>query len=198
MRSSGAVARRVTGRMDTCRPPRVQRYAIVLLALAACAVARPGYAQHEHEDSQYAGMEHGEIPSLTSQELEDLRSGAGMGFAKAAELNHYPGPLHALELADAIELTDEQRSDILEIQSGMRERAIELGTAIIDAERHLNLRFRRGHLDEEDLASATREIARLHGELRYTHLRAHLATRDVLEQEQVAEYDRLRGYTNAQ
>ena len=180
--------------MKTWKLARARGFPIALLALVTCFVARPAQAQHDHEESQYAGMEHSEIPSLTAQELDDLRSGAGMGFAKAAELNHYPGPKHALELAEAIPLTEEQRSAILEIQSRMRERAVELGQAIIDAEANLNRRFGHGHVDEEMLSSATREIALLYGELRYTHLRAHLATRDVLEPEQVVQYDRLRGY----
>lgn len=162
--------------------------------IAACLIATPAYAQHEHEESPYAGMESSEIPSLTSQELEDLRSAAGMGFAKAAELNHYPGPKHVLELAEGLELTEAQRAKTLEVQSAMRERATELGSAIIEAERKLNLRFQHGHIDEETLAAMTGEIARLYGELRYTHLRAHLATKTILDEEQVALYDRMRGY----
>lgn len=171
------------------------RMLIAWLATVSCVLARPAVAQHDHQESPYAGMESSEIPSLTAQELESLRSGAGMGFAKAAELNHYPGPKHVLELEDAIQLTSDQRLRILEIQSEMRERALELGEAIVSAERDLNVRFRNGHVDDESLSFATREIARLNGELRYVHLRAHLATRDVLEETQVAEYERLRGYT---
>ena len=72
--------------------------------------------------------------------------------------------------------------------------AVELGQAIIDAERELDRRFEYGHVTEETLSSSTRKIALLYGELRYTHLRAHLATREVLQPEQVAEYDRQRGY----
>jgi hypothetical protein len=171
---------------------------ILVTAAGACALASPVQAQHDHDDSPYAGMEHSEIPALTEQEIDDLRSGAGMGFARAAELNHYPGPKHVLELAEAISLTEEQRERILEIQSEMREAAIELGEAIIGAERDLNIRFRHGHIDDESLSAATREIAVLYGELRSIHLRAHLATRAVLEEEQVAEYDRQRGYAQEQ
>lgn len=167
---------------------------IPLLVLGACALASPVHAQHEQHQSQSAGMEHSEIPSLTSQEIDDLRSGAGMGLAKVAELNHYPGPSHAIELAEDIGLTDEQMRDILEIQSAMRERAIELGEAIIDAERDLDLCFKHGQLDEEGLSSVTRDIALLYGELRFAHLRAHLAMRSVLSDGQIADYDRLRGY----
>jgi len=169
-----------------------------LLVIGACCVASPAYAQHEHTESPYAGMEGSEIPSLTAQELEGLRSGAGMGFAKPAELNRYPGPMHVLELAEPLGLTDGQQSEILGIESAMRTGAITLGNAIILAERQLNMRFEHAHMDDETLAAATGEIARLYGELRYTHLRAHLTTRDVLTEEQIAEYDRLRGYGHAE
>jgi len=171
---------------------------MALLIIVACSVASPAYAQHEHGESSYAGMESSEIPSLTTQELEGLRTGAGMGFAKPAELNRYPGPKHVLELAEPLGLTDGQQSEILGIESAMRTRAIELGNAIIDAERKLNMRFEHGHMDDETLAAATGKIARLYGKLRYTHLRAHLTTKDVLTQEQIAEYDRLRGYEHTE
>lgn len=174
---------------------------VFLLTVAVFLGAVPARAQHEqHEghESPYAGMEGSEIPALTAQELEDLRSGAGMGFAKAAELNQYPGPRHVLEMAEALELTDEQRMEIEGIHAHMKARAIELGEAIIEAERTLDRRFEHGHIDDEALASATMEIAILYGRLRHTHLRAHLATRDVLGKGQIAEYDRLRGYEDEQ
>lgn len=41
----------------------------------------------------------GELQALTPEEVEQYRAGAGMGYAKAAELNHFPGPMHVLELA---------------------------------------------------------------------------------------------------
>ena len=37
-------------------------------------------------------------------------AGAGMGYAKAAELNSYPGPMHVLELADRLGLTPDQQT----------------------------------------------------------------------------------------
>jgi hypothetical protein len=40
------------------------------------------------------------------------------------------------------------------------------------------------------------EIARLYGELRFIHLAAHLSTRAILTADQVATYDRLRGYSS--
>jgi len=104
---------------------------IAPLVTVACTVARPAAAQHEHQESPYAGMEHSQIPSLTPQELLNLRNAAGMGFAKPAELNRYPGPRHVLELEEAIGLTNDQRDEIRDIESVMRERALQLGEAII-------------------------------------------------------------------
>lgn len=40
---------------------------------------------------------------------------SGMGFAKAAELNRYPGPSHALELAERIGITEAQRERLAAI-----------------------------------------------------------------------------------
>jgi hypothetical protein len=42
------------------------------------------------------------------------------------------------------------------------------------------------------------EIGRLQSELRYTHLKYHLAMRDVLNSDQIAAYNRLRGYDSGQ
>ena len=36
------------------------------------------------------------IRGLSEQEIDDLTNGRGMGLARAAELNGYPGPLHVL------------------------------------------------------------------------------------------------------
>jgi len=46
---------------------------------------------------------------LSPEEVKQYLSGAGRGYAKAAELNHFPGPMHVLELADKLQLSAEQR-----------------------------------------------------------------------------------------
>jgi Spy/CpxP family protein refolding chaperone len=61
-----------------------------------------------------------------------------MGLAKAAELNHYPGPRHVLELASELKLSEEQRLKIEKIYNAMRERAIQLGKQIVQKERELD------------------------------------------------------------
>jgi hypothetical protein len=53
--------------------------------------------------SPYTGQERREIKALSNEEIDRYLSGDGMGLAKAAELNHYPGPRHVLELADQLQ-----------------------------------------------------------------------------------------------
>ena len=135
-------------------------------------------------------------PSLTLQQLAALRNGEGMGMAKAAELNHYPGPKHVLELAEELALSPEQRSQIVEIQATMLSGAVRIGERIIEAEAELNRRFAHGHIDEGTLEGLSMRIAALYGELRFAHLAAHLSTRAILTADQIATYDRLRGHSS--
>jgi Spy/CpxP family protein refolding chaperone len=163
---------------------------------AALFVATPAAAQHDHT-SPYAHQERSEIAALTPQELSDLLAGAGMGMAKAAELNHFPGPRHVLELADSLRLTDSQRTRVDAIRTRMAGEAVRLGERIVAKERELDTRFVHGHIDADALRALTAEIARLQGELRYVHLAAHIETKAVLDGGQVQLYDRLRGYGEA-
>ena len=55
--------------------------------------------------SDYSGQQSREIKSLSSQEVQGYLAGQGMGFSKAAELNHYPGPKHVLELQTKLNLS---------------------------------------------------------------------------------------------
>jgi hypothetical protein len=170
------------------------------LALALCccvAVAGSASAQHEHQHSQYADQATSGIASLSAEELEQLEAGAGMGMARAAELNHFPGPMHVLELADSLGLTADQRTQVASVRTAMLERAITLGEKIIEAERMLSMRFEHAHADSTNVETATAELGQLYGELRYVHLAAHLAVKQLLTEDQVGAYDRLRGYSSA-
>ena len=74
---------------------------ILTLAAALAAMMGAGAAQHR----PYAGMQERPVKALSADEIADLRAGRGMGFALAAELNGYPGPVHVLEHADALGLS---------------------------------------------------------------------------------------------
>ena len=49
--------------------------------------------------SPYRDQTAAEIRGLTEKEISELREGRGMGLARAAELNGYPGPRHVLDAA---------------------------------------------------------------------------------------------------
>ncbi|MDH5643269.1 MAG: Spy/CpxP family protein refolding chaperone [Gemmatimonadota bacterium] len=165
------------------------RFGILLLALGASPLS----AQHDHR-SPYSGEHNSEIPSLTEEEIRQYRAGEGMGFARAAELNHFPGPRHVLDLGQEIDLSEDQRAEIEEIFNRMQAEAIELGGELLERETELNMRFRHAHIDEQSLSRMVEEVAVLRGRIRFVHLRAHLETTALLSEEQVAAYDRLRGY----
>lgn len=167
----------------------------LILALAGL-VASSGavHAQHEHARSPYADAPVSEIRSLSAEELEGLRAGDGMGFARAAELNSYPGPRHVLDLADELELTDDQRAGVGAIFRTMHEAAVRVGAEIIEAERTLSRRFEHRHIDRATLEESLDQLGALYGQLRYVHLEAHIEVTELLDPEQIAEYDRLRGY----
>lgn len=172
---------------------RLPLVATLLLCAASPAVAQ----QHQHGQSPYAGLEGREIKALSEEQLQQLRDGEGMTQALPAELNHYPGPRHVLELARELALSSKQQDQARQIAQAMGAKARALGTAIIEKERQLDQTFAKHTITEDALRSLTREIARLQADLRYTHLSAHLELRGVLTEEQVTKYDELRGYRKA-
>jgi len=105
------------------------RAAVALLA--SIAFAPPALAQ-SHQP--YAGLQARSIKALSEQQIADLRAGRGMGLALAAELNGYPGPMHVLETADALDLSGQQRTKMQELFAAMKAEAIPLGERLITQE----------------------------------------------------------------
>lgn len=164
----------------------------VLTTLAsALLLAAPAAAQH----SPYTGHTDREIKALSAQEVGQLLAGEGMGLALPAELNGYPGPKHVLELAGELELTGEQRGAVVEVFDAMRRAAIDLGAELVEAERRLDALFGRAEATPEALRAALDRLGALRADLRYTHLAAHLETRDLLTEDQRRRYEELRGYS---
>jgi len=164
------------------------------IALCAAACLLPAALQAQHQP--YAGEEAREIKALSAEEVKQYLSGAGMGYAKAAELNRFPGPAHVLELGDKLGLTPEQRSAVARVMDDHKAEARQLGAKVVESERALDAMFRSGAVGRDALAQAIREAATRAGEYRLSHLEAHRRTRAVLSSEQVTRYNELRGYAN--
>lgn len=148
----------------------------------------------EASSSPYSGQETREIKALSDSDISGLLAGKGMGFAKAAELNGYPGPAHVLELADELGLSDVQRAKTRAIFDRMQDSAKELGAELVAAERTLDTMFRNRTITESSLSELVNRIGVIRARLRAVHLHAHLEERRVLSKDQVAKYMTLRGY----
>src|SRR5215207_6323311 len=138
------------------------------------------------------------VKALSDQQIADLRAGRGMGLALAAELNGYPGPMHVLELATPLGLSDDQRAKVAGLFDAMKREAVPLGERLITAETALDRQFADRTITASSLGEATRDIASLQGELRLAHLKYHLATLELLTPEQATRYSTLRGYGGSQ
>lgn len=144
--------------------------------------------------SPYQGEAAREIKALSQQEINGYLNGRGMGYAKAAELNHYPGPRHVLDLADELGLSAEQSRQTRAIYETMRTRAAALGRKLVQRERELDRLFADRTIDEERLSSLASDIGMLQADIRRVHLAAHLQQRSLLSERQVRRYSELRGY----
>ncbi|MEL6446037.1 MAG: hypothetical protein AAF089_07100 [Bacteroidota bacterium] len=134
------------------------------------------------------------ITALADREIEGYLAGRGMGLAIPAERNHFPGPLHVLELRDTLGLSPEQQAYAEQLRQEVVEEAPRLGAAYIEAERALDSLFVHQVATEASVRRQTRAVADVLGALRALHLVAHVAMRDTLRPAQIALYDDLRGY----
>lgn len=147
-------------------------------------------------ESPYTGQQIREIKALDPERVAGLLAGEGLGYAKAAELNHYPGPAHVLELADELALNEDQRAQSEALFVAMQARTSELGAQLIENERLLDKRFSHAHIDNDVLHALVATSATIEGKIRSEHLSAHLAQRDLLSENQIKAYTKLRGYDN--
>jgi len=144
--------------------------------------------------SPYRDMTVRQIKSLSPERIEALRNGAGIGYALSAELNGYPGPRHVLELAEALRLTAEQRTETQRLFDRMKAEAVFLGETLIEKEAALDALFRGGQATEAALFGLTAAAGTAEAKLRATHLKYHLQMAALLTPHQRSLYNRLRGY----
>ena len=145
-------------------------------------------------ESPYAGQEYRSIKSMSPQDIEALENGEGMGLAKLAELNRYPGPKHVLDLAQQLSLTPEQVAETRSLFDDMQSRAVAVGHELLAAEAELDRAFEENEINAEMLESALLEIGETRARLRFVHLEAHLRQKLLLTDAQITLYNLIRGY----
>jgi hypothetical protein len=166
----------------------------MLVGAILFSVSSAVMAQGHHQP--YAGHEKRELKALSDDEAKQYLSGAGMGYAKAAELNHFPGPMHVLELADSLQLSPDQRRAIKVLMDEHKTQARSLGAKLVESERALEMLFRHSDVSQQALADAVRQATLLQGAYRLSHLETHRRVKPLLTTAQIAKYDTLRGYGN--
>lgn len=162
-------------------------YTVVITTALATSHA---FAQNQ----PYAGQHTRDIKALSANEVTQYRTGAGMGYARAAELNRYPGPMHVLELAGRLALTPEQRAATEKLMHTHKAEARAIGEKLVEAEHALDRLFAQSAASESALAQQVHAVATLRGEYRLSHLETHRRMRALLSEEQVNRYVQLRGY----
>lgn len=175
-----------------------------LLPLTCALGATVAFAQAQHPHGKahvpsaqpYAGQEKRVVASLSDEDVKGFLDGRGMGLARSAELNGHPGPMHVLELADALKLTPGQRQAVKAAFDRMKAKVRALGEAYINAEKAVDEAFKSGTANADEVAARVAEANRLLGEVRLSHLQAHVEIAPLLTPEQRARYAELRGYAD--
>ena len=163
-----------------------------LIAVLVLLVPLLVHAQH----SPYGGEERREIKAISADEVAQYLAGAGMGYAKAAELNRFPGPMHVLELGEQLALSAEQRESARRLMERHKAEARVIGTKLVEAEHTLDRLFASGSVRAPELANHVKTVAALQGDYRLSHLETHRQMKAMLTPEQVDRYDQLRGYAS--
>lgn len=173
---------------------------LLVLAVFACAEASAQSHAHAHggsaqtETSSYAGEEARDIKALSAQEQRAWLEGKGLGLAKAAELNSFPGPMHVLENAKKLALSASQEMQTRELMLRHKAEVRELGAEVVAAERRLDDLFRSRRVTSAEVGALTQQLGSLQARIRAAHLSTHLEQTAFLGAKQIAAYDELRGY----
>ena len=165
------------------------------LASAALAALVLSQAAPAAAPAPYAGQENRDIKALSADEVQGYLSGGGMGFARAAELNSYPGPMHLLELKADLGLSAEVEARLSSLMQAHKAQARILGEKVVQLEQALDQLYKEGRASEESVSALTLRIGEAQARYRASHLTTHLAATAMLSPEQVAHYNVLRGYT---
>ena len=145
--------------------------------------------------SPYASEPRREIQALSVDEQRAWLEGQGAGLARAAELNRHPGPMHVLELAIQLGLSEEQTRRSQVLMDRHKAEVRELGAQLVALERELDRLFAVGApVDGAEASRLAEAIGSMGGRIRASHLRTHIEQTALLSAAQVQRYNRLRGY----
>jgi Spy/CpxP family protein refolding chaperone len=165
---------------------------ILFVSLVIAAPAPAQHAPHAGHEGPPGVSGHEEAQRCIESFDRVVADGRGFGMAFTADRRGYPGPLHVLELGDALGLTATQTAQLRALEGAMFAESRPRSAVLLAAERRLDMLFDGGRATEADLAPLVAEVERLRGEVRLVHLRYHLKTRDLLTEPQRLVYHERR------
>lgn len=159
-----------------------------LPGLGGCATG------HVHSEAPYSGQQARDIKALSDDEVRGYLEGSGMGFARAAELNRYPGPMHALEHADALALSPAQRAALANLMARHKVEVKGFGAELVALERQLDGLFASRRATNAAVDEKLAQIGAAQARVRGAHLKTHIEATALMTPAQVERYAQLRGY----
>jgi hypothetical protein len=103
----------------------------------------------------------------------------------------YPSPKRVLDLSSTLNLTEGQRNALRDIYSETYTRAKELGKRIIKIEEELDEAFKAGFVTTQSVSDDAEQIGKLRGKLRGVLLSSRIATKKLLNANQLDMYKKL-------
>lgn len=167
---------------------------VALLTVVAGSLGGCATTSSTPHSGTYAGQQARAIKSLSDGEIASLLEGNGMGYAKAAELNGYPGPMHVLEHAKELALSADQEAATRNLMVTHKAQVRGLGKELVQSERDLDQLFATRSIDIAALERQLGVIATRQAAVRASHLSTHLAQTALMTRAQVEKYNELRGY----
>lgn len=183
---------------------KIVKYLLIAIAISLVSVTKVLAQQHQHDAqhnnfrSPYVEQLDSPVRGLSFEEVDNLLNGQGAGYARTAELNGYPGLRHVLDLSSQLNLSFQQEKEIQAAFEQMKSQVKSIGETIVSKEQKLSKAFASREITNTELEKQTSELAELYGELRKTHLQAHLQINPLLSTKQIKKYNQIRGYEVAE
>jgi len=165
-----------------------------VLLWSACTAALFCVPAQAASPAPYAGEQTRQIKALSPDEVSGYVTGGGMGFARAAELNSYPGPMHVLELKSELGLSAEVAARLADLMQAHKAQARSLGEKVVQLEQELDGLYKERRASAPEVEALALRIGEAQARYRASHLTTHLTTAAMLSPEQIARYNALRGY----
>lgn len=177
------------------RNPRAPWFAFAAFTLVVALALVWHHGRRDAALSPYVPELSSPVRGLSGQEVDDLLNGRGAGYARTAELNGYPGPRHVLDFERELGLSSEVSRQVQSIFAHMQSDAKRLGREIVHRERQFSEAFATRAVSADAVQRHAADLSALYGQLRATHLRAHVDVTPLLSAAQIAKYNTLRGYS---